>query len=135
MRLLPSFLAALGVVLLSAGCGGSPTQNSTTSDPWVGTWQEMASPSTETNGQIGLRAPMSVLHVVPLDNGGYYVTYSRLPVMPYYAELRHHQLMVFAPKTRKDPLWTLTLNAETNQLTAIGRSGEGPFVLTRTRSY
>jgi len=106
VRLVSVFVVLVAVVVLVGGCGG----DSTSGDPWLGSWRETDSPQHY------------VLTLSPHQEGGYTVTYPRSFKVPFYGELKGDQLEIYG-ENAWDVVWKLTYDEEADQLTAVGSQG------------
>jgi hypothetical protein len=95
----------LALVLVASACG-----DDTSAADWGGSWREVDTPEAY------------VLKLTPKSEGRYVVEYPRSFTVPFEARTEDGKLLVWGENT-DDVVWTLTLDAAANELTAVGSQG------------
>ena len=116
VRLVSVLVVLIAAIVLIGGCGG----DSTVGDPWLGSWREIDAPQHH------------VLTLSPHQEGGYTVTYPRSFKVPFYGELKDDRLEIYG-ENAWDLVWTLSYDADKDQLTAVGKGDRGTFRLQRVQ--
>ena len=95
----------LGLLVVASACG-----EDTSAADWGGSWREVDT------------SEAYVLQLTPKADGDYVVEYPRSFKVPFEARTEDGKLLIWGENTG-DIVWTLTLDAASDELTAVGSQG------------